>query len=102
MILNLKRNIRQKKSIDKKNIGQIRLVKSEEKSTLYVTINKGDIEIKKILLEKNNWWSFDSAYKLAKKSKWLDNMTFGYSENCCFSIEKNEIINNLKFEENDF
>ena len=95
----------EKKSKDRKHIGQIVLIKTEEKSTLSVSIRTGDLKIREILLEKNNWYWFDSTYNFAKSCKWLDNSSFGLTKNeknCYFSIENNKTINDLTFGPNDF
>lgn len=95
----------EKKSKDRKQIGQIILVKTEEKSTLLVSVKTGNSIIREVLLEKRNWYWFDSTYNFAKKCKWLDNSSFGLyknGQNCYFSTDLNRIVTDLTFNENDF
>lgn len=95
----------EKKSKDRKQIGQIILVKTEEKATLFVSIWTGDATTKKVLLEKINWYWFDSTYNFAKSCKWLDNSSFGLyknGKNCYFSTDQNITISDLTFNANDF
>lgn len=95
----------EKKSKDRKHIGQIILTKTEEKSTLFALIKTGDVTTKNVLLEKNNWYWFDSTYNFAKNCKWLDNSSFGVyknGKNCYFSTDQNRTINDLTFNERDF
>lgn len=95
----------EKKSKDRKQIGQVFLTKTEETSTLFVSITTGDVTTKNVLLEKNNCYWFDSIYSFAKNCIWLDNSSFGLyknGKNCYFSTDQNRIINDLTFNENDF
>lgn len=95
----------EKKSKDRKRIGQIILEKTEEKCTLWVSIKTGNSFRKEVLLEKRNWYWFDSTYNYAKNCKWLDNSSFGLyknGQNCYFSIDENKIISDMTFDENDF
>lgn len=95
----------EKRSKDKKHQGQVILTKTEDRSTLSVLIKSGDITKREILLEKRNWYWYDSTYALAKNAKWLDNSSFGLykkGKNCYFSIAKNKTISNLTFGESDF
>ena len=95
----------EKKSKDRKHVGQIILAKTEEKSKLSVVIKTRDSTITKVLLEKNNWYWFDSNYHYAKNCKWLDNSCFGIyknGKNCYFSTEQNRTINDLTFNKDDF
>lgn len=95
----------EKKSKDRKQIGQVILVKTEEKSTLLITVKTGNSIIKEALLEKRNWYWFDSTYNFAKSCKWLDNSSFGLCKNgqyCYFSTDQNKIVSDLTFNENDF
>lgn len=95
----------EKKSKDRKQIGQIILVKTEEKSTLLVSVKTGNSIIREVLLEKSNWYWFDSTYNFAKNCKWLDNSSFGLyknGQNCYFSTDQNRIVSDLTFNEKGF
>jgi hypothetical protein len=95
----------EKKSKDRKHVGQIILIKTEEKSSLLVQMKTGDNTTRQVLLEKNNWYWYDSSYNMAKSCKWLDNSSFGLyknGQNCYYSLESNEIINDLTFEPDHF
>jgi hypothetical protein len=95
----------EKKSKDRKLIGQIILLKTEEKSTLLAVIKSENTVRREILLERGNGYWYDAAYDFAKSCKWLDNFSFGLyknEKNCYFSIETNSVINDLIFDENDF
>ena len=95
----------EKKSKDRKHIAQIILIKTEDKSSLLVQMKTNDIINKQVLLEKNNWYWFDSSYDMAKTCKWLDNLSFGLyknGKNCYYSLESNKIISDLIFEADHF
>lgn len=95
----------EKKSKNRKHIGQVILTKTEEKSKLSIVIKTGDSTSTEVLLEKANLYWFDSSYNFAKKCKWIDNSSFGLyknGKNCYFSIEQNGIINDLTFNEFNF
>lgn len=95
----------EKKSKDRKNIGQVILTKTEEKSTLSVLITIGTSTRKEKLLEKRNWYWYDSSYDIAKLCKWIDNHSFGINKSgkCCyFRLVDNKVVNNLKFKKSDF
>lgn len=66
-----------KLSRDKKKVVGVILDKTVDTTTINVSIeNEGRISIIK-LFDKKSWWWHDSAYKLAKNSKWFDNDRFG-------------------------
>ena len=91
-----------KKSKDKKHTGQIILTKTKDTSTLTIVITSRELEKKEILLEKRNWYWYDSIYMMAKSCKWIDNSSFGIrkeGKNCYFSIDDNKIVNDLTFAE---
>jgi len=95
----------EKRSLDRKHTGQIILVKTEDRSILYTLVTGAGVAKRKIILEKKNWYWYDSVYKLAKSCKWLDNSSFGLykgEKNCYYSTENDEIITDLVFEKNDF
>jgi len=94
----------EKKSNDRKYVGQIVLTKTEEKSILTALVTGGGLPKKEILLEKRNWCCYDRIYSLAKNCKWLDNSSFGIYQgerNCYFSTKNNQVINDLILNEDD-
>ena len=96
-----------KLSKDKKKIGQVLIEKTEKVTTLYLLFIIGS-NLKKVkLFENRNWFWYDSAYEIAKNSKWLDNNTFGvYSKKTdkfgYYSLVDDVIIGKLDFKENEF
>lgn len=94
----------EKKSNDRKHVGQVILTKTENTSTLSVLIKTEGLIRQEILLEKKNWYWYDSIYAFAKNCKWLDNSSFGLYKNdkrCYFSIENNKTITDFTFGENN-
>jgi hypothetical protein len=92
-----------KNSRDRKKTAFVSVVKTELSSTLYLNFVEGN-ETKKVkLLQKKNWWWYDSMYELAKSSKWLDASTFGVSskklnKHCYYSLTDEITITNIKEE----
>jgi hypothetical protein len=69
-----------KLSRDKKKKAFIRIEKSEIVTTIFVSFQFGNQEVKVKLLDKVNQWYYDSAYRWAKASKWFDNDRFGFTD----------------------
>lgn len=91
----------QKKSRDKKKLGQIVIEKTESTTTVCVIIEKDGVKTKQKLFDKNNWYWYDEAYKIAKHSKWFDNDRFGiYIKNLNFAIWYSEKDKRVLFEVN--
>jgi hypothetical protein len=93
-------------SRDKKNVGQITIEKTETKTILKLKINNGQsIETK--LIEKKNWFWFDSGYQLADKMKWIDKNNFGYKskktdKEVFYSLLDRRVVKNFEFKDEDF
>jgi len=94
----------EKKSKNRKYVGQIILAKTERRSILSVLVT-GDGSIKKeVLFEKENHYWYDRIYKLAQHCKWFDNSSFGLykgEKDCYFSTENNKVVSDFIFSEND-
>ncbi|WP_126546856.1 hypothetical protein [Hymenobacter amundsenii] len=93
-----------KKSRDRKHSACIVLEKTETHASLRVLVN-GVKKVDRIILEKNNWYWWDSSYAIAKQCKWLNNESFGIDKNgkvCYLSISDKEVISNLVFRSNDY
>lgn len=98
------RSFSEKRSRDKKIKAQAILNKTEDKSTISVLISDGPILNRIVLLEKRNWYWYDSVYELAKSCKWLDNSSFGIIKNgkkCYYSVHEDRVVNDLVFAETD-
>lgn len=97
----------EKKSRDRKKIAKAIVEKTDLISTVHLVIQT-DNGVEKIkLLEKKNWWWWDSAYVIAKRCKWLDNMSFGIcskdkTQLAYYSLADKNVSSNLSFKENDF
>jgi hypothetical protein len=93
-----------KKSRDKKSTGQIILSKTEEKSIISVLITSKSYSKRIFLMEKQNWFWYDSIYKMAEKAKWIDKDSFGISKgkkHCYYSLSEDRIINDLHFSQDE-
>jgi hypothetical protein len=66
-----------KLSRDKKTSAKLTLQKTDMVPSLYASFSTGNEEVFVKLLDKRNWWWYDSIYKLANSSKWFDNDRFG-------------------------
>jgi hypothetical protein len=94
-----------KMSSDKKTVGQITIEKTETKTILKLKINNGEsIETK--LIEKKNWFWFDSGYQLADKMKWIDKNNFGYKskktdKEVYYSLLDRRVVKNFEFKDED-
>jgi hypothetical protein len=94
----------EKKSKNRKYVGQIILMKTERRSILSALVT-GDVSVKKeVLFEKENHYWYDRIYKLAPHCKWFDNSSFGLykgEKDCYFSTENNKVVSDFIFSEND-
>jgi hypothetical protein len=94
-----------KTSRDKKNFGQVTIEKTEKVTVLKLKIKNGQtLETK--LLEKKNWYWFDSGYEMADKMKWIDKDNFGYKSKkgereLYFSLVDKSVRRNFEFKEGD-
>jgi len=100
-------NYPQKKSRDKKTMAHVQIQKTQTTSSLYLILVTNETSKKVKLFEKKNWFWYDSIYKYATNSKWLDSSTFGvHSKNnsrfAYYSMLDDIIIGELKFSEKDF
>lgn len=103
--LKLIKEYKQIKSRDRKHWGQCILQKTEERSILKARIGNSQIEEVK-LLEKKNWYIFDSANRIGEKMKWLDNDKFGFKgktsgQYLFYSISERKVETNLKLNYED-
>jgi hypothetical protein len=95
-----------KTSRDKKSVGQVTIEKTETRTILRLKISNGQrLEIK--LLEKKNWFWFDSGYQLADKMKWIDKNNFGYKskksdKEVYYSLADSRVVKNFEFNDEDF
>jgi hypothetical protein len=93
-------------SRNKKAVGQITIEKTETKTILKLKINNGQcIETK--LIEKKNWFWFDSGYQLADRMKWIDKNNFGYKskktdKEVYYSLLDRRVVKNFEFKDEDF
>jgi len=81
---------------DKKKRAWLTILKTVDTTTLCLTINNNGKELKKVLFDKKNWYSFDCVYVLVKHCKWFDNDIFGISYGkgvieIWYSIEHDEV-----------
>lgn len=95
-----------KTSPDKKHFAQVTMEKTETKTILHLKISNGQ-NIEALLIEKKNWFWFDSGYQLANKMKWIDKNTFGYKSNksdkeVFYSIPDRRVVKNFEFKDGDF
>lgn len=93
----------EKKSRDRKSTGQVLLTKNEDKSIISIQILSDGKIINKTLIEKKNWFWYDSIYEYSKTCKWLDNTKFGvkeYERQCYYSVQEDNIFSDL-LTEND-
>jgi hypothetical protein len=103
--LRLIKEYKQIRSRDKKHWGQCILEKTEESSILKLRIGNGQVEEVKIL-EKRNWYLFDSANRLGEKVKWIDNDKFGLNKEesgkyLYYSVSDKKVETNLYFNYED-
>lgn len=99
-----RRKYSSKQSPGRKHTACVVLEKTETQAALRVLIT-GESRVDKVILEKKNWYWWDSTYKLAKQCKWLDNHSFGFAKDgkkCCLSIVSEEVTNDFEFGERDF
>jgi len=95
-----------KSSRDKKTVGQVVLEKTETKTILKLKLTNGkSLEAK--LIEKKNWFWFDSGYQLADKMRWIDKNNFGYKskktdKEIYYSLPDKKVVKNFEFKDNDF
>jgi len=95
-----------KTSRDKKAVGQVIIDKTETKTILKLKISNGQsLETK--LIEKKNWFWFDSGYQLADKMKWIDKNNFGYKSNksereVYYSLPDNRVVKNFEILDDEF
>lgn len=85
-----------KKSRDKKIVANLSVEKNERVTYVYANIESNGTKIKIKLFEKANVWWYDSAYLLARQSKWFDTDKFGISFkkkeiDIWYSIKENEV-----------
>ncbi|MCV9385490.1 hypothetical protein [Reichenbachiella ulvae] len=95
-----------KNSRDRKNTGQAILSKTEDTAKIILRI-KGDRSQEIELIQKKNWFWYDSSYEIAKLCKWIDNNKFGYMNKktgkfAYYSITSKALDTNMKFEESTF
>jgi hypothetical protein len=103
--LRLIKEYKQIKSKDRKHWGQCILEKTEESSIVKLRIGNGQVDEVK-LLEKRNWYIFDSANRIGEKMKWLDNDKFGFKgktsgQYLYYSISEKKVETNLKLQYED-
>ena len=103
--LRLIKEYKQIRSRDKKHWGQCILEKTEESSILKLRIGNGQVEEIKIL-EKRNWYLFDSANRLGEKVKWIDNDKFGLNKKesgkyLYYSVSDKKVETNFHFNYDD-
>jgi hypothetical protein len=66
-----------KLSRDRKKSARLIIEKTEVQTSLFVQFEIGENPMKVLLLNKRNWWWYDSSYDLAKNTRWFDNDRFG-------------------------
>lgn len=82
--------------------------KNLERSFVYFEVSSGDCPTSEFMvLEKRNWFWFDSCYQIAKNSKWIDKTHFGYknSKSGKFAIldtSKLSLSTNIEYEDKEF
>ena len=92
-----------KKSRDRKKIATVVLRKTEDRAVIKVKIETNESVNEVIIVDKRNWYWFDSSYKIAKACKWIDKDKFGYAPKnsdkyVFYSLEKKEIETNMHFD----
>jgi len=97
----------QKLSKDKKTLAHVQIEKTETTSFLYLIFSANDLNKKIKLFEKTNWYWYDSVYKFAANSKWLDKVTFGVKSKdngrfAYYSFLDDIMIGKIEFGETDF
>ena len=95
-----------KQSRNKKNKAQTILTKTESNLNISILL-KGSISKEVKLLEKKNWFWYDSSYDIAKSCKWIDKNKFGYTNKECdkfiyYSLENDSIESNMQFNDEIF
>lgn len=104
-----------KQTRDKKKSGKLFIEKTETITSVLVNIeSNGSIIAKKLFDKKNEWW-YDSAYILARFSKWIDSDKFGidyrkgrieswYSikQDKVMIFENGKIVNEIEFKKEFF
>ncbi|AHM59260.1 hypothetical protein D770_04965 [Flammeovirgaceae bacterium 311] len=95
-----------KASRDRKNTGQAILIKTEDRANINIII-EGSIFKEIGLIEKKNWYWFDSSYEIAKSCKWFDKTKFGYINKktgkfAYYSLETETLESNIQFDDKTF
>lgn len=86
-----------KMSRDRKKYANISLIKTETTSIINALIISEGKKLSIKLIEKKNWWWYDSAYQIVKSSKWFDNDKFGLTYkplnwNVWYSLKDDAVI----------
>jgi hypothetical protein len=97
----------QKKSRDKKATAYVQVEKTEKISSLYLVFISAGKTKKVKVIEKKNWYWYDSIYRLAERSKWLDLSTFGVYQKdnrqfVYYSLLNDVVIGKIEYGETDF
>lgn len=97
----------QKKSRDQKKIATAILHKTEDRAIIKVKIEADGTVNEVTILDKKNWFWYDSSYKIAKACKWIDKDTFGYSPKnsdkyAFYSLERKEVETNMQLDDSVF
>lgn len=92
-------------SQDKMKIGQVVIEKTETKTVLKVRIENGQT-FETDLIDKKNWFWFDTGYQLADQIKWIDQNSFGYrsvteDKVVYYSVSERKVIRNFEFRDED-
>ena len=95
-----RREYKRLRTRNKQHWGQSILEKTEETSTLKIRIENNEI-LEITMLQKQNWFVFDSANRLGDKMKWLDNDRFGFEakesgELLYYSMSERKVSSNLR------
>jgi hypothetical protein len=66
----------EKQSRDKKKTAHLQVCKTEDVSTLQLIVSLNGETKQVMLVQKKNWFWWDSVYEMAKGGKWVDSSTF--------------------------
>ncbi|MDO1451876.1 hypothetical protein Q0590_36745 [Rhodocytophaga aerolata] len=94
-----------KLSRDRRYSAQAFIEKTEDKSFLNLLLTHNQTSRQIQIVEKRNWYWFDSIYALGADCKWIDKHSFGYidkkaNKHVFYSITDDEVISNIVFENN--
>ncbi len=96
-----------KKSRDRKNTAMAILEKNEEKARVLLEIQTPTKLHQQQIIEKRNWFWFDSTYEIARECKWIDNDSFGWKakgakNHSYYSVSSETVKSNLEFTDSEF